>query len=300
MVDAGTAGWRNFPDFLERVIVRARTRVLAFLNISGAGMAPKGENDPGDMAPEPAVRMARQYPGIITGFKIAHYTPANWLDVDNAVAAGRETGLPVMVDFGYTGGARTIETLLRDKLRPGDIYTHCFSGHRGELTADGRVNPAMRDGRKRGVLFDIGHGAGSFYWNIALPAIEQKFFPDTISTDLHSGSMNAGMKDMPNVMSKLLNLGLPLAEVIRLSTWAPAQAVRHPELGSLDTGAEADITVFALERGDFGFLDAAGALNKGTQRLAVEMTLRGGDIVWDLNGRAGGDWRTFPYRKRER
>ena len=211
MVDAGTAGWRNFPDFRERVIDRARTRVLAFLNIGGHGMAPKGENDTSDMDPAAAAKMAKAHPGVIVGFKVAHYSGEGWPDLDNAAKARELTGgLPVMVDFGYTNENRTLATLLRDKLRSGDIYTHCYSGHREELLEDKKLNPAMTDGRKRGVLFDVGHGGGSFYWNIAAPAFEQGFFPDSISTDLHSGSMNAGMKDMPNVMSKVLNLGVPL------------------------------------------------------------------------------------------
>jgi len=300
MVDAGTAGWRNFPDFKERVIDRARTRVLAFLNICGVGMAPFGENNPADMDPAGAVYVARQYPELIVGFKVAHYDQPDWLDIDRAIEAGKATGLPVMVDFGWTGGDRTIEKLLREKLRPGDIYTHCYSGHRDELLPSGELNPAMWDGRKRGILFDVGHGAGSFYWNIAVPALKAGFRPDTISTDLHTSSMNAGMKDLPNVMSKLLNLGVPLKDVIRMVTWSAAQAIRHPELGSLDVGTEADVTVFALEQGQFGFVDAAGARMDGTQRLRPEVTIRAGRVVWDLNGRASVDWRRFPYKKRER
>jgi dihydroorotase len=301
MVDAGTAGWRNFPDFRERVIDRARTRVLAFLNIGGVGMAPNGENDTGDMDPEAAAKMAKAHPGVIVGFKVAHYGKEGWPDVDNAQKARELTGgLPVMVDFGYTKADRNLATLLRDKLRSGDIYTHCYSGHREELLEEKTLNPAMKDGRKRGVLFDVGHGGGSFYWNIAVPALEQGFPPDTISTDLHTGSMNAGMKDMPNVMSKILNLGVPLADVIRMSTWAAAQAIRHPELGHLDTGAEADVTVLRLDKGNFGFVDSAGARRDGSQKLTAEITIRAGRVAWDLNGRASQDWKTFPYRKRER
>jgi len=299
MVDAGTAGWRNFPDFKERVIDRAQTRVLAFLNICGVGMAPFGENNPADMDPAGAVYVADRYPDLIVGFKVAHYDQPDWLDIDRALEAGKATGLPIMVDFGYTGGDRTIEKLLREKLRPGDIYTHCYSGHRNELLETGRLNPAMWDGRKRGVLFDLGHGGASFYWNVAVPAFQAGFRPDTISTDLHTGSMNAGMKDLVNVMSKVLNLGVPLPEVIRMVTWAAAQAIHHPELGNLDVGAEADVTVLGVEQGSFGFVDAAGARLDGTQRLRAEMTIRAGRVVWDLNGRASQDWRSFPYKKRE-
>ncbi len=300
MVDAGTPGWRNFPDFQERIIERAKTRVLAFLNITGVGMAPEGENNTADMDPEAAAKMAKAHPDLIVGFKVAHYSKEGWPDVDNAVQASKLTGLPVMVDFGFTNENRNLDILLRDKLRPGDIYTHCYSGHREELLDNGELNPAMWAGRKRGILFDVGHGAGSFYWNIAVPAFEQGFYPDTISTDLHTGSMNAGMKDLPNVMSKVLNLGVPLADVVRMSTWSAAKAIHQPELGHLDQGAEADVTVLRLERGDFGFVDAAGARRQGNQRLTPEMTIRAGQVVWDLNGRAAEDWKTFKYKKRER
>ena len=297
MVDAGTSGWRNFPDFRQRVIDRAKTRVLALLNIVGGGMGPNNENDPADMDPEQAVNMAKAHPDVIVGFKIAHYNGPGWPAVDNATKAGRALDLPVMVDFGTLNEERNLRILLGDKLRAGDIYTHCYSGHRDELL-DGKVNPAMLEGRRRGIFFDVGHGAGSFYWWVAVPSFEQKFFPDSISTDLHSGSMNAGMKDMPNVMSKILNLGRSLEQVIRMSTWNAASEIKRPQLGHLSPGAGADVAVLRLERGQYGFVDSAGAQNTGTQRLAVEMTIRAGTVAWDLNGRAAEGWKTFPYRKR--
>ncbi len=298
MVDAGTTGWKTFPDLRDRIISRARTRVLALLNITGAGMGdPKAENNASDMDPEAAAKMAKANPDVIVGFKSAHYNGPGWPSVENAVKAGNLTDLPVMVDFGFVTKERRLPELLLDKLRPGDIYTHCYSGHREEVLDDGKVNPAMVTGRKRGIFFDVGHGAGSFYWWVAVPAFEQKFWPDSISSDLHSGSMNAGMKDMPNIMSKILNLGVPLAEVIAESTWNPAKEIKRPQLGHLDVGAEADIAVLRLEKGSFGFIDSAGAGNPGTQRLVAEMTVRKGRVEWDLNGRAAPAWKTFPYRK---
>ncbi len=298
MVDAGSAGWRNFPDFRQRVIERARTRVLALLNISAVGMS-KGENDPKDMDPAAAVKMARAHADLIVGVKIAHYPLPDWHDVDQALEAARQLELPLMVDFGQLKGPRNLATLLTEKLRPGDIYTHCYAGWRDELV-ESKVNPAMVAARKRGVIFDVGHGGGSFFWFVAVPAVEQQFLPDVISTDLHTGSMNGGMKDLPNVMSKILCLGVPLDEVIRISTWRPAQVIKRPALGHLDVGAEADITVLALERGKFGFLDSAGALRPGDRKLVPELTIRRGAVVWDLNGRASVDWKVFPYRKPHR
>ncbi len=295
MVDAGTSGWRNFPDFEQRVIARAKTRVLAFLNICGVGMAAQGEDNPEDMDAGEAVKMAKAHPGLVVGFKVAHYALPDFRDVERAVEAAGQTGLIVMVDFGTAQGPRNIANLLQEKLRPGDIYTHMYSGLRQELV-NGAVNPAMIAARKRDVIFDLGHGGGSFFWNIAAPAFEQGFYPDSISTDLHADSMNTGMKDLPNVMSKVLSFGIPLERVIAMSTWNPAREIGHTELGNLDVGAEADIAVLALERGHFGFLDSAGARRPGDRKLTTETTIRKGAVVWDLNGRAAADWKSFPYK----
>jgi len=191
---------------------------------------------------------------------------------------------------------RNLEILMGDKLRKGDIYTHCYAGLRGEVI-DGKVNPALRQGREKGIYFDVGHGGGSFFWNIAVPAIQGDFFPDSISSDLHVGSMNSGFKDMPNLMSKMMSLGMSLEKVIRASTWNPAVEINRTELGHLTVGAEADVTVLRLEKGQFAFLDSAGARREGTQRLSADMTLRKGVPLWDLNGRAAKDWKSFDYRK---
>lgn len=298
IVDAGSAGWRNFADFRQRVIDRAHTRVLAFVNIVADGMSPHGENDPKDMQPQEAARVARENADIVVGFKTAHYAGPGWYSVDRAVEAGRLTKLPVMVDFGFLVGERTLKELLESKLRAGDIYTHCYSPFRMELLPDGMVNPAMKNGRKRGVLFDVGHGGGSFFWNVAVPATKQNLWPDTISTDLHVGSMNRGMKDLSNVMSKMLLLGMPLKDVIAATTWRAAQTIKHPELGHLSEGATADVTVFRMETGDFGFIDSAGARMDGKQRLRAELTIQGGEVMWDLNGIAADDWTKFKYTPR--
>jgi dihydroorotase len=297
MVDAGSSGWRNFADFRQRVIDRAKTRVLAFVNIVADGMSPAGEDDPASMRPQELARVARQNPGVVVGVKTAHYAGPGWHSIDQSVAAGKLAGIPVMVDFGAVARERTLAVLLGEKLRPGDIYTHCYSGLRGEIGADGKVNPAMIVGRRRGILFDVGHGGGSFNWNIAVPALRQGFAPDCISTDLHVGSMNAGMKDMTNVMSKMLTLGVPLKDVIRMSTWTPAQTIKHGELGHLSEGALADVTILRLEEGTFGFVDSSGARMAGTRRLVAEVTIHNGAVEWDLNGRAAPDWTTFNYKR---
>jgi dihydroorotase len=295
VADAGCAGWRNFDDFKDRVIDRSKTRVLVFLNIVGNGMrGPKYEDNLADMAAEPAAEMAKKHPGLIVGIKTAHYTGPEWTPVEHAVEAGTMAGIPVMVDFGNDHPERPLYDLLTKKLRPGDIYTHCYSGLRHELTDDGRVNPGMIEGRKRGVIFDVGHGGGSFAWRIVVPAMKQGFLPDSISTDLHIGSMNSGMKDMLNVMSKFLALGMSLDDVIGRSTWNPAKEIHHDELGNLSVGSPADVAVLRLEKGRFGFTDMYGARMDGNSKLICELTLRDGRVVYDLNGITRPDWKTLP------
>jgi len=271
--------------------------VLAFLNIVGTGMGTGHENEAAEMDAAAAAKCAKENPDIIVGFKSAHYAGGGWPSVENAVKAGNLTGLPVMVDFGQITSYRNIDTLFMDKLRPGDIFTHCFSGHREEVLENGTLNPAMAAGRKRGIIFDIGFGQASFYWYVAVPAYQAGFYPDSISTDLHTNSMNGGMKNIDNVMADIMGLGSSFPDVVRMSTWAPAQEIRRPALGSLDIGAEADVAVFRLETGRFGLLDSAGARMPGTQRILCELTLRKGEVAWDLNGLASEDWKTFHYRK---
>ena len=196
VADAGCAGWRNFEEFKTRVIDRSRTRVLAFLNIVGNGM--RGGDlraGPGRHGGGAGGGDGEEVSGLIVGIKTAHYAGPEWTPVENAVEAGTLANIPVMVDFGANKPERPVAELVTKKLRPGDIYTHMYSGLRNELDASGHVNPGLFEGRKRGVIFDVGHGGGSFAWRVAVPAIKEGFVPDSISTDLHIGSMNAGMKD---------------------------------------------------------------------------------------------------------
>jgi dihydroorotase len=294
VADAGCAGWRNFEDFKTKVIDRSKTRILAFINIVGNGMrGGKFENDQTDMQAKPTAEMALKYKDTIIGVKTAHYAGPEWTPVEQAVEAGTIAHIPVMVDFGTNRKERPMAELVTKKLRPGDIYTHCYSGLRDELV-DGKVNPAMFEARKRGVIFDVGHGGGSFAWRIAVPALKQGFPPDSISTDIHTGSMNAGMKDMLNVMSKFLVMGQSLKDVIAESTWHPAREIQREELGNLSIGAIADVTVLRVERGEFGYTDMYGARLKGNQRLVAELTLKDGKVVYDLNGITRPDWTTLP------
>ena len=294
VVDAGGAGWRNFLQFKENVIDRSRTRVLAFINIVGSGM--KGgpvEQDLADMDSRLTAMRIRQHPGVIVGIKAAHYIGSEWDPVDRAVTAGKETNVPVMVDFGRATPPHSIEDLLLKHLRPGDILTHAYAhvtGREGIVDDTGKVRPGVLEARKRGVIFDVGHGGGSFVWRQVVPATKQGLYPDVISTDLHTGSMNAGMKDLLTTMSKLLNLGMPLADVIKANTARAAEVIKRPDLGHLSAGGEADVAVLTLRKGTFGFLDSEGSKMMGTQKLECELTIRAGRVVWDLNGRSGRMW----------
>ena len=285
IVDVGGSGWRNFEDFKQRIIDRAATRVLAFLNIVGHGMrGGKFEQDLQDMAAQPTADMARRYPGVIVGVKTAHFSGPEWAPVERAVEAGAIAAIPVMVDFGSRRPERPLAVLVTQKLRPGDIYTHVYSGLRGEQDPSGKVNPALWEARKRGVLFDVGHGGTSFAWNIAVPAIKEGFLPDTISTDIHVTSMSVGMKDLPNVMSKFLALGLSFDDIIRRTTVNAARAIRQDALGHLTIGAGADVAVWRIDKGNFGYVDGPGMRMNATQKVVCELTLRDGRVVYDLNG----------------
>src|SRR3954447_23501407 len=295
MVDAGSSGWRNFEDFKKLIIDGARTRVLAMLNIVGAGMAGDAEQNLQDMDPGKAAEMAAKYKTLIVGFKTAHYAGPEWTPVENAVKAGEMGGLPVMVDFGRFRPERPFEDLVTKKLRPGDISTHMFLASVPMLDDAGRLRPYLLEARKRGVLFDVGHGGGSFLFRQAVPAIQQGFFPDSISTDLHIGSMNGGMTTMLTTLSKFINLGMTLEDVILRATWNPARQIKREDLGHLSVGAPGDVAVLRLAKGSFGFVDVNGARMQGTQKLEAELTVSGGKVVWDLNGITRSDWKTLGH-----
>ena len=291
VVDAGSSGWRTFPLFKQQVIDRSQTRVFSFLNIVGAGMRGGAyEQDVNDMDPEQAADMAKANKADIVGFKVAHFEAAAWTPVDNAVAAGKLSGLPVMIDFGGDDShlPLSIEDLFFKHLRPGDIYTHTFTElKRRDPVVDlqsRKLKPFVPEAKKRGIVFDVGFGGASFDFRQAIPALKTGFYPNSISTDLHTGSMNAAMKGMLNIMSIFLAMGMPFPEVVKASTWNPAVEIQHPELGNLSAGSVADIAILHLRSGNFGFWDREGNKLKSKYRLECEMTIRAGAIVYDLNG----------------
>ena len=295
VVDAGSSGWRNFRQFKQQTIDKSQTRVLALLNIVGYGMVGRfEEQDTSDMNPQQAAYMIKKlFPEIIVGIKSAHYW-GGFTQVDRAVQAGILANVPVMVDFGEHNPPNSIESLFMEHLRPGDMFTHTFSygpaGRETIVDENEKVKPFVFAAQKRGIIFDVGHGGGAFSWRQAVPAFQQGFKPNVISTDLHAESMNSGMKDMSNVMSKFLTMGMSIQEVILRSTWNPANAIKRPDLGNLSVDSDADVTVFNIRKGDFGFLDIRKTALKGNQKLEAELTIRAGKIVWDLNGISAPSW----------
>lgn len=297
IVDAGCSGWRDFETFKKQTIDLSQTRVLALLNIVGSGM--RGgtfEQNIADMDAQKTAEMAKNYPELVVGVKLAHFNGYDWTPTDRAVEAGKLANVPVMIDFGGSTPTLSIEDLFLKHLRPGDIFTHCFGQLKTrEAIVDvntNKVKSFVWEAQKKGLIFDVGYGGISFAFSQAIPAIKSGFFPNTISTDIHTGSMNNAMKDMLNVMSKFLAMGMNLQSVIKASTWNSAQAIRRPELGSLSVGSIADVAILNLHEGKFevrdtgmfGFFDYTGHKIEGKQKLECEMTVRKGKIVYDLNG----------------
>jgi dihydroorotase len=286
VVDCGGAGWASFDKFKSTIIDKSRTRVLSFLNIVGDGMrGDPYEQDINDMDAKKTAEKALANKDIVVGFKLAHFGAASWVPVEKIVEAGKLADMPVIIDFG--AGKLPIEDLFTKYLRPGDIFTHVFT----ELEIRDpivdlktrQLRPFVIPAQKRGIIFDVGFGGGSFNFNQAIPAIKAGLLPNTMGTDLHTGSMNGAMKDQLNVLSIFLSMGMDIPSVISRSTWAPAQAIKREELGHLSVGAGADVAILSVRNGKFGFRDIAGNRNEGKQKFECEMTLRAGKIVYDLN-----------------
>lgn len=292
IVDCGSAGWKNFSTFKKNVIDQSKTRVLSFLNIVGEGMRGGNyEQDINDMNSQLAANTAMQNKEWVVGFKLAHFNGFNWTPTERVVEAGKLANMPVIIDFGGSKPNLSIEELFMNKLRPGDIYTHAYAelGGARETIVDEKTSmlkPFVMKAQQRGIIFDVGYGGASFNFTQAIPALKQGLYPNTISTDLHTGSMNTSMKSQLDVMSKFMLMGMPLYDVIKASTWTPAQVIKRESLGHLSVGAEADITLLNIRKGDFGFFDKTGYKVMGKEKFECEMTIRAGAIVYDINGLA--------------
>jgi dihydroorotase len=295
VVDAGSPGWRNFELYKSQIIDPSKTRVLCFLNIVGAGMSGgHREQHIDDMNPKMTAMVAKQNKDHVVGVKLAHFMGYDWTPTELAVEAGKIVSIPVMIDFGGSNPELPLDKLFLEKLRPGDIFTHTYAHVNGRtpiVAENGKVRDYVFKAQKRGIVFDVGHGGGSFLFEQAVPAIQQGLKPDVISTDLHTGSMNGGMKNINNVMSKFLNMGLSIQEVIAATTSQPAKYIQRKDLGHLSVGGLADVTLLNIRKGDFGFIDTRGKRMKGNQKLECELTLRDGKVVYDLNGLASSDWK---------
>jgi dihydroorotase len=302
IVDAGSSGWKNFDDFKDKIIDRSKTRVLAELNIVGSGMRGANfEDNLDDMDGKLTGDKAKQFPGVIVGIKSAHFTGPEWKPYDQAVIAGDIANVPVMIDYGARRIERPLLELVSTHLRPGDIYTHCFSGLRGEQNPEtGLASEALLVMRKRNIYCDVGHGGGSFAWTVAAPIVKSGYLPDSISTDLHIDSMNNGMKDILNVADKLMVLGETIPQVVAQMTSHPAHEIKQEQLGNLSVGSIADVAVLSVETGNFGFVDMYNTRMMGTKKLVCELTLKDGKVVYDLNGISTDMWDATQHSADER
>ncbi len=294
VVDAGTSGWRNFDTFKKNVIDQSQTRVLAFLNIAGTGMSGKAtQENTEDMDPAKAYATLIKYPEILVGIKIGHFTGSSWAPFDNALIASHKANMPLLVECHLP--QYTLEEQL-GRMRKGDIITHSYEEIEERMPIvdeEGQLRPFVKEAREKGVLFDVGHGGAGFWFSQALPAVEQGLWPDSFGTDLHRFSMNSGMKNILNVMSKFLNMGMSLEEVIGRATWNTAKAIRREDLGHLGVGGIADLTLIKIHQGSFGFTDAGGNKMEGNEKLEAELTMKSGRVVYDLNGLTA---KTYQYR----
>ena len=292
VVDAGTSGWRNFSLFKEQVIDKSQTRVLAFVNIAGSGMSGKPlQEDLNDMNADSAIVAIQKYRDIIVGVKIGHYEGSEWTPFERALEAARKSNLPLFVECHLP--QFSLEEQLK-RLRTGDIITHSFEQVAERMPVvdeQGKVRPFVFVAQKRGVLFDVGHGGAGFWFSQAVPAFQQGLSPNSFGSDLHRFSMNAGMKSMLNIMSKYMAIGMSMEDVIRRATWGAAISIKRADLGNLDEGSVADLSVLSMQNGNFGFIDAAGKRLEGNRKLEAALTVRAGKIVWDLNGLAAQPWK---------
>jgi dihydroorotase len=302
-LDVGTAGWRDFIDFKERIIDHSKVRILALINIASGGMVDgASEQDESAMQAGMAAALVKAYPEVLLGIKTAHYwtkhpwdeTHHPWSSVERALEAAELCGGFVMVDFWPRPPERSYPDLLLQKLRKGDIHTHVFAQQFPIISDEGKINDFMFAAREKGVFFDLGHGAGSFWFRNAVRAFRGGFPPDTLSTDLHMGNIAGPVLSMQNTMSKFLSMGMPLQEVIRRSTSESARLIRRPELGTLSIGSEADVAVFRQLEGNFSFADCGKARMNGTKKLECQLTLRKGQIVFDPWGMSMPEWENAP------
>ena len=287
VVDAGTAGWRTFPDFKSKIIDKSMTRVLAFLSIAAGGYSvDKAQENIEEMDVQKTAETVKNNPDILVGVRIGRYDGKEWTPFERASEAAKIVNKPLFVECHLP------EYSLADQLnrmRSGDIITHAFENVAERMTVvdeQGKVRPFVLAAQKRGVLFDVGHGGGGFWFNQAIPAFEQGLWPNSFGTDEHRTSMNSGMKTMLNVMSKYLNMGMSIPDIMARGSWNAAKSIKREDLGNFSEGSVADIAVLSISEGKFGFVDSGNNRIEGSRKFEAELTVRAGRIIWDLNGLA--------------
>jgi dihydroorotase len=301
-LDVGSAGAYSFPGFRRYVAEASRIRAYCLLNLSAIGLvAPTYELANIDYCDvDLAAQIVEANRDIILGIKAridrqtTRGTGLRPLELARELAD--RAGLPLMVHIG--NGPPTIGEVAA-LLRPGDILTHCFTG--GDMRvveADGRVRADIRALRERGLILDIGHGTGSFSYATAEAMLAQGIPPDVISSDIHQLSVQGPMFDMPTTLSKFLNLGMSLPDVIERATSRPAAAMRRPDLGTLRPGSPADLALFRLEEGAYTFHDVQMAARRGTRRLVSTLTLVDGEPLPQLPERERAPWAILPEHQR--
>lgn len=291
LVDTGSAGPGNFAGFRDHVIARSKPRILAYLNISFAGIyafsrrVSVGES--GDhrlLAPIDTVEVADRNRDVIVGIKVRVGRNASGeqgiIPLQIARQAAERLGMSLMVHIDEPPPA--LDEVL-GLMRSGDVLTHCFRPFPNTpATADGRVEPFVLEARERGVIFDIGHGMGSFAFRTARTMLDQEFAPDCISSDVHAQSIEGPAFDLLTTMSKFLCLGMPLTEVIRCATENPANALKRPELGTFRQGGVGDASVLSLDDGQFDYVDVVGEHLQGKSRLMAHGLVIGGEWLDSL------------------
>src|SRR5262245_1839505 len=286
LCDAGSTGGANFAGLREYVMARAETRVLGFVHIAAIGLSllSRGQHvSLGYADPELCAGVAREHRDVVVGVKVRiqkEVVAQHGVEpLRRGLRAAEAAGVPVIV---HVNNPPIEYGDVLDLLRPGDIVSHFLHGRgSGILDEQGRVKDAVRAARRRGVLFDVAHGRNHVNFPVVRRAFEQDFYPDTISSDLTRPGRASVVRDLPTTLSKFLSLGMPLIDVVRAATAAPARAIgRSGDLGSLAVGAAADAAVFAIEDGRFPYQDADGNVLDGGQRWAPRLTVRGGRVWW--------------------
>ena len=302
VIDAGTCGWRDFMRFKETVIDVSEVRVLAMINIAAGGMVcMESEQKPEEFNAGVAAEIARAYGDIVVAIKTAHYWTHKpftdehrpWTSVEATLRAGELAGKPCMFDFYPWLPERPYQGLI-ERMRPGDVHTHMYAQQFPVLDEHGHVSDFLLKAKERGIRFDLGHGAGSFWFRNAVPAYRQGFAPDTLSSDLYMENIHGAALNLLNIMSKYLCIGMPLRETVARTTVEPARQFGHPELGTLSPGACADVAVLKLREGDFGYADCGNARLSGTWRLECELTVRGGKIAYNRDALGMPEWTQAP------